>query len=124
MTKLAVTLTGSQVPLSTGILFAAVALSVIDNSGAPAQLLDANGLPLLDSNGLPETVALLTGAESPPWSANFQGLTGTNEASFSAQPLDTTGANLGTVFTGTESGTGGQPGTFFQPSGGTISVTG
>jgi hypothetical protein len=130
MTKIAVVLTGSQVPLPprislpAGVLLGVVLLTITDNSGAPAGLLDANGQPVLDpTTQKPVTVATLNGTETPPWSANFAGVTGQGEASFSAQPVDSTGANLGTAFTQTESGTGGQPGTFFQPSGGTITVS-
>jgi hypothetical protein len=104
MTQITVQFTGSQVPLPADVPFAALAFSGTDNSGAPIS-------------------GTLNGTETPPWSAVLTGATGPGEVTVTAQALDTAGNNLGTPFTLTESGTGGQPGTFFQASGGTISVS-
>jgi hypothetical protein len=101
--------------LASGVKFAAIAVTVTDNSGQPAKAPDGT------------TAVLLTGQESTPWTVTFTGVDGSSEASFSAQALDSTGANLGAALVVTESGTGGViPGTFPQPvaAGSSITVTG
>lgn len=105
MTQITVQLIKTTTPAPAGITFAATAIVVTDNSGAV--------LPAVTVNG----------TETPPWSATFTGATGTAEASFTATDLDTSGNTIGTPFTGTESGTGGQPVTFPATTGGTITVT-
>jgi hypothetical protein len=106
MSTILVQLTGTQTPVpAANAPFQLVALTGTDNSGAPLS-------------------ATLNGSESPPWSVTLTGVDGPNEVNLVAQALDTAGANLGSPFTLTESGTGGQPATFFQTTGGTVTVTG
>lgn len=110
MTQIVVAVTTTDTPLpAANIPFAALAIVVTDNSGAvlPAQTLTAP-----DASG--------------NWTATFTGAPGTSEASATVTALDTSGNTLGTPLTGTESGTGGQPqtGTFPQPTGVTVTVTG
>lgn len=114
MTTLVATVGTAQTPLPTtlvaGVTFAAIGLTITDNSGAAAIFTDASGNKT--------TSILLTGAETPPWTATATGVSGQGEASYTAQALDSTGANLGTSFTFTESGSGGvvtPPATFPQP---------
>jgi hypothetical protein len=108
LTTIVVQLTGTQTsftPSAPGVTAAGVMLVVVDNSGAT----------------LPGV--LLTGKETPPWSATLTGATGPNEATGTAQAVDSAQGNLGTVLSGSESGTGGVGGQFFQPTGMTITVT-
>jgi hypothetical protein len=72
-------------------------------------------------NVLPAVV--LNGSETPPWSFTVTGSPGSNEASFTATDLDNTGAQIGSPVTVTETGSGGQPGTFQASTGGTIVVS-
>ncbi len=125
MSTLVATVGILQTPLPTtlavGVTFAAIALTITDNSGQPATFVGPGGAT--------ETSILLTGAETPPWTATGTGVDGPNEASYTAQALDSTGANLGTSFTFTESGSGGVvtlPATFPQPvaAGSSLVVTG
>lgn len=97
------TVTPTSLP-AANIPFAAIGLVVTDNSGAV--------LPAVSLNG----------TETPPWSATLTGAAGSSEASAVATALDTSGNTLGTPLTLTESGTGGQLGTFPAPTGGTITV--
>jgi hypothetical protein len=107
MTNIVVSVSVTQTPLpAANIPFAALAIAVTDNSGAV--------LP-------PQTVT--TPDLSGNYTATFTGATGPSEATATATALDTSGNTLGTPLTGTESGTGGQPGTFPQPTGVSISVT-
>jgi hypothetical protein len=107
VTQIVVQLTNVDTPLPAGIAFAAIALVVVDNSGAT--------LPAVTLNG----------TETPPWSATLTGASGPNEVTATFQALDTSGNNLGTPLVATETGTGGQPpGTFPQPTSATITVTG
>jgi hypothetical protein len=92
--------------LPTGVTYAATAIVVVDNSGVT--------LPAVTVNG----------SESPPWTAVFTGTDGPSEATATATDLDTSGNTIGTPVTATESGTGGQPGTFPQTTGLSITVTG
>lgn len=104
MTTIFVQVTTTDTPIADGVQFAATALVVTDNSGAV--------LPAVTLNG----------SETPPWSATFTGATGQLEASVVVTALDTDGNTLATI-TGTETGTGGQPGTFPAPTGVSITVT-
>jgi hypothetical protein len=107
MSQITVVLTKNlTAAVPTGITYAATAIVVVDNSGAT--------LPAVTVNG----------SESPPWTAVFTGKDGTAEASATATDLDTNGNTIGTPVTGTESGTGGQPATFPQTTGLSITVTG
>jgi hypothetical protein len=107
MSQITVVLTKNlTAALPAGIVFAATAIVVVDNSGVT--------LPAVTVNG----------SESPPWTAVFTGTDGTAEASATATDLDSSGNTIGTPVTGTESGTGGQPGTFPQTTGLSITVTG
>lgn len=105
MTKIVVTVTKATKPLADGITFAATSIAVTDNSGAK--------LPAVSVNG----------SESPPWTAEFTGAAGPNEALAVIQDLDTNGNPIGDPVTITETGTGGQPQTFQASIGGTISVS-
>lgn len=105
MTTIVVQVQTQQKPLPPGVLFAAIAILVVDNSGAT---LDAK---------------LVNGSETPPWSATFTGTEGPNEATATLQALDTAGNNIGEAVVLTETGTGGQPQTFPAPVGGTITVS-
>jgi Rieske Fe-S protein len=104
VTTIVVQVTTTDTPLPDGVQFAATAIVVTDNSGAvlPAVTLD--------------------GSETPPWSATLTGATGPQEASVVVTALDTNGNTLATL-TGTETGTGGQPGTFPSPTGVSITVS-
>jgi hypothetical protein len=105
MTTIVVQVQTQQKPLPPGVLFAATAIVVVDNSGAT---LDAQ---------------MVNGTETPPWSATFTGVEGPNEAVATLQALDTAGNNIGEAVVVTETGTGGQPGTFPAPTGATITVS-
>lgn len=105
MTKIVVTVTRDTQPLPDGVTFAATSIAVTDNSGAK--------LPAVSLNG----------TESPPWTAQFTGAEGPNEAVAVIQDLDTNGNPIGSPITLTETGTGGQPATFQAASGGTITVS-
>jgi hypothetical protein len=106
MSTITVALTVTQTPLpAANIPYGTTAIVVTDNSGAV--------LPTQTVNG----------TESPPWTATFTGADGPNEVTAVATALDTGGNTLATL-SGTESGTGGQPGTFPAPTGKTITVTG
>jgi hypothetical protein len=106
VTTIVVTATKTLTLLPTGILFASTQAVVTDNSGAV--------LPAVSLNG----------SETPtPWSATLTGATGPNEASVTFTDLDTNGNPIGSPVTVTESGTGGQPGTFQATTGGTITVS-
>lgn len=110
MSKLVATVGIVQTPLpsASAPVFAALKLTITDNSGQPATFPQPDG-----STG---TFTLLVGTETPPWTATGTGVDGQGEASFTAQALDIGGNPLGTSFTFTESGTGGViPGTFPQP---------
>jgi hypothetical protein len=100
-----VSTTATSLP-AANIPFAAIAIVVTDNSGA---VLPAQTVTTPDASG--------------NYTATFTGATGPSEASATATALDTSGNTLGTPLTATESGTGGQPGTFPQPSALTITVT-
>jgi hypothetical protein len=76
-----------------------------------------------DNSGAVLPAVVLDGTETPPWTATFTGATGPNEASAIATDLDSTGAVIGTPVTGTESGTGGQPGTFEASTGVSVVVS-
>jgi hypothetical protein len=122
MSTLVATVGIQETPLpSAGVpAFAAIKLTITDNSGAPATFLNPDG-----TTG---TFALLNGSETPtPWTATGTGVDGTSEASFTAQAIDSNGNPLGTPFTFNESGTGGvTPGNFAQPvaAGSSLTVTG
>lgn len=105
MTKIVVTVTKTQQNLPAGIVFAATSIAVTDNSGAKLDAVAVNG------------------TESPPWTAEFTGAEGPNEAFAVVQDLDTSGNPIGSPITITETGTGGQPQTFQASTGGTISVS-
>lgn len=104
--------TGSTViePLPVGgAPFVSLAIAVTDNSGV--------ALPLQD----------IVPAADGTFTASFTGTDGPGEVSVSVVALDADGNNLGTVDVATETGTGGQggqPGTFLQPTGTTVTVTG
>jgi hypothetical protein len=104
VTTIFVQITTTDTPLADGVKFAATAVVVTDNSGAV--------LPAVTLNG----------SESPPWSASFTGATGPNEASVVVTALDTDGNTLAEI-SATETGTGGQPGTFPAPTGVSITVS-
>ncbi len=105
MTTIVVTAVKTLTLLPTGITFASTKAVVTDNSGAV----------------LPPVT--LTGAETPtPWSATLTGAAGPSEASVTFTDLDSNGNTIGTPVTVTESGSGGQPGTFQATTGGTITV--
>ena len=104
MTTIVVTVATTDTPLPAGATYGATAIVVTDNSGAV--------LPTQTVNG----------TETPPWTATFTGAVGPNEATAALTALDTNGNTLASL-TLTETGTGGQPGTFPSPVGGTISVS-
>lgn len=107
MTQITVVLTKNlTAPLPAGVTYAKTAIVVVDNSGVT--------LP----------VATVDGTESPAWTAVFTGASGQAEASATATDLDTGGNTIGTPVVGTESGTGGQPGTFPATTGLSVTVTG
>jgi hypothetical protein len=106
MSQIVVQLVVTPTPLpAANIPFAAIALVVTDNSGAV----------------LPPVT--LTGIETPPWSATLTGVDGNAEATAVATALDTAGNTLATL-SGSESGMGGELGTFPNPTGMTVTVTG
>lgn len=105
MTVIVIEALKTDTPLPTGITFAGTAAVVTDNAG----------------NVLPAVV--LTGAETPPWTATLTGDLGSQEASVTFTDLDTAGNTIGTPVTITETGSGGF-GTFPATTGGTITVTG
>jgi hypothetical protein len=106
VSQITVTVAKTLTLLPTGVSFASTEVEVTDNSGAV--------LPPVQ----------LTGSETPPWTAVVTGTDGPGEASAVITDLDTTGNPIGSPVTLTETGTGGQPGTFQASTGGTISVTG
>ena len=105
MTTIVITANKTQSPLPAGVVFAATAYVVVDNSGAtlPAGTLD--------------------GSETPPWSKTLTGAEGASEASVTFTDLDTNGNTIGTPVVVTETGTGGQPQTFAATTSGSISVS-
>lgn len=106
MTNIVVVVQTADTPLPAGVVFAAISISVVDNSGA--------ALPAVSVNG----------TESPPFQATLTGATGSQEATATLQALDTNGNPIGSPVVLTESGTGGQPPqTFPAPVGGTITVS-
>lgn len=104
MTKIVVTVTKAQQPLADGVTFVGTAVAVVDNSGAKL------------------TAVLLTGTETPPWTATLTGAEGPNEATATLTDLDSNGNTIGSPITLTETGTGGQPAQFPASTGGTITV--
>lgn len=105
-TKIVIQVATDKGVLPTGKIFAGIAVSVKDNSGAqlPAQTVN--------------------GSENPPWQASFDGTEGPNEAVATLQALDSAGNDLGDAVVLTEQGTGGIPQTFPIPTGAsTITVT-
>ena len=105
MTTITVSVQTTPTALLASIPFAALAIVVTDNSGAA---LPAQSVSTPDSSG--------------NYTATFTGAPGSGEATATVTALDGSGNTLGTPLTLTESGTGGQPGTFPQPTGGTITV--
>lgn len=88
-------------PVPTGVTRASTSLVVTDSSGA-------------------SQTASLTGAETPPWTANFTVAAGAG--TITATDIDTTGAQIGT--TGPIAYTTGAVGpTVLQTSGVTVTVT-
>jgi len=65
---------------------------------------------------------ILTGNETPPWTAVFTGATGPNLVQVTATDLDSKGNTIGTPATATETGTGGVQQTYPQTSGITLTV--
>lgn len=105
MTTITVVVQKTLTDLPAGITFQNTRVTVTDNSGA----------------ALPPV--LLSGSESPPWSATFTGTTGTQEATALIEDLDSDGKVIGTALTLTETGTGGQVQQFPASTSGTISVS-
>ena len=109
MSTITVTAPRATTPPSTlaaGVSFGGTNVVVKDNAG----------------NVLPGVI--LTGKESPAWTAVFTGTDGPNEAQATLQDIDTKGNPLGSPVVLTETGTGGMPQTFQPVAGGTITVTG
>lgn len=105
MTTIVITATKTPTPAPAGVIFAATAYVVVDNSGAT--------LP----------AGTLNGTETPPWSATLTGVEGPNEATVTFTDLDTNGNTIGTPVLVTETGTGGQPQTFPATTAGSITVS-
>lgn len=104
-TSINVTVTTSPQPLPVGVVFNSITIAVVDNSGASLADVSVNG------------------SETPPFTANFTGAQGSQEATATLQAIDTSGNPIGAPVVLTESGTGGQPQTFPAPIGGTITVS-
>lgn len=104
MTTITVTVLKTSGTLGVGVSFGGTNVVVKDNSGAV----------------LPGV--LLTGKETPPWTAVFPGAAGPNEAQATITDVDSKGNTIGTPLVITETGTGGIPQSFSQTAGATITV--
>jgi hypothetical protein len=77
---------------------------------------------VIDNAGNKLDPVLLSGGESPPWTAVFTGTVGSQEAQAIITDLDTEGNPIGDPITVIETGTGGQGQAFPQTTGATITV--
>jgi hypothetical protein len=93
--------------------------------GAPATGIVSTQAVVTDNSGGALPKVILTGIETPPWSATLTGTAGALEASVTFTDLDINGATVGTPVVVTESGSGGVignlPGTV--AAGSSITVT-